>query len=411
MEKAQIEELFKAVHDMRSIAEKAKAEDGERFQKWAVESKSSFDKVNDRIDKLETAIQRPVTAVVAEDDEKAAARKSKGVYRAFAKALQHGRAWLTAEEKELIKPDPKSLGPDEIKVFQTQDDTQGGYLAPREYVNEILKAMLLFSPVRQVATVTETSARDVEIPKRTATFAATWAGETATKSETTGLKYGLEKIPTNELYAEVHVTNQMLEDSAFNLEQELNAEFAEQFAIAEGKAFIAGSGVGQPFGITKCSLSASGVVGTTGNTLGAQNSGASGDVTADGIYDAFYLLKSAYHPTSTWMGNNSVIRLVRKLKDGQGRYLWEPAISAGQPATLLGRPIMEAVDMATPSAAAVGLIVGDFRRGYRIVDRTVMVLLRDPYSLAGNGQVRFLARRRTGGQVVLGEAFVAQVLS
>ena len=331
-----------------------------------------------RLNEIETKLARPRVEAAIEG-----AKEANPTFKAFGSYLRKGR---------------EGLSPEEAKALSVGDDTTAGYLAPTEYLREIVKASLLFSPVRQFARVIQTSAKDVELPKRTAQFAASWVAETGTKSETTGLTYGLWKIPNHELHARVDVSNPMLEDSAFNLESELAMEFSEQFGIAEGTAFVTGTGVGKPQGFIEGGLSST-------------NSGDADLLTSDGIYDLVYAVKTPYHAGAIFGAAASTIGAIRKLKDGNGQYLWEPALALGQPSTLLGRPVVEMTDMAAVAASAKPIVFGDFRRGYAIVDRIGMSILRDPYSAASTNQVRFYARKRVGGQVILAEALRLQNIS
>lgn len=287
----------------------------------------------------------------------------------------------------------------EYKVLAITPDTAGGYLAPVEYVREIIKGVTEMSPFRSLARVRQTAAKSIQVPKRTGQFAAVWVAERGTKSETTGLAYGLEEITAHETHALVDITNQMLEDSAFDLESEIRMEADEQFAVAEGTAFVTGTGVGKPEGFTV----ASGVTTVA--------SGHATLLTSDGLISLFYTPKTAYARNGQWVLNRSSISAVRKLKDGVGGYLWQPGIANGVPNTILGAPYVEMPDMASIAAGTKPIAFGDFSRGYTIVDRISMEMLRDPYTQATSGAVRFIFRRRVGGQVTNAEAFALQTVS
>jgi len=331
----------------------------------------------EQLDRIETSLKRVDKA--AGPDLETQEKKA-----AFFNYCRRGKEAMTAEE---------------IKVLTVGDDATGGYLAPSEYVREIIKDVVEMSPIRTIARVRSTTQRSVMHPKRTGTFAAVWVHEAGTRSETTGLTYGLEEIPTHEHYALVDISEQDLEDSAFNLEAELNMEFAEQFGVSEGTAFVNGDAVGQPEGFLQ-----NGDVGTT-------NSGHATLIQADGLIDTFHAIKSAYARNAVWVLNRNSIGAVRKLKDGNGQYLWMAGIANGVPNTIIGAPYVEATDMPNQAAAANSVAFGDFRRGYLIVDRIRLSVLRDPYTQAASGNVRFIARRRVGGQVVLAEALRLNTIS
>ncbi len=335
--------------------------------------------IQERLDQVETKLNRPALPgpdSKSENDEKARQRNA-----TFLNYLRKGR---------------ENLSPEEVKVLTVADDTGGGFLATPETVNEIIKGVVEFSPVRSVARIRTTSQRSVRIRKRTGTFTAQWVAEVGSKTETTGLAYGLEDAPVHELYALVDVSEQDLEDSDFNLESELNMEFSEQFGVAEGLAFISGNAVGKPEGIT------------VNTAIGQVNSGDANLLTADGVIKLFYALKDAYARNGSFLLKRSSIQAIRLLKDSQNQYLWQAGLAGNQPNTILGRPYLEAVDMPAVAANALAISFGDFRRGYLIIDRVVISVKRDPFTQATSGAVRFIARKRVGGQVVNAEAIKLQ---
>lgn len=285
----------------------------------------------------------------------------------------------------------------EKKALSIGDETAGGYLAPPEFVQDIIKGVQLISPVRPLASVRTTSRRSVQYPVRSGVFAAKWVGETAARSETAGLTYALEEIPNHELYADVLVSDQDLEDAVFNLEQEILDNCTEQFAKAEGAAFINGTGTGQPEGLlTNASIAAD-----------AQTASASGNITAAGLLTCWGNLKTVYSKNATWLMNRQSIVQVRGLTDSQGRYLWEPGLADGTPPNLLGSPYIEVPDMPnTPTATGTTypIMYGNIKRAYLIVDRIQVVVRRLQEKYAESGQIAYLVRKRVGGQVVLPEA-------
>lgn len=325
----------------------------------------------DQLDRIETRVNRPGLSV----DE------------ANAKATERKAAML-----EFCRVGTERMKPERKNVLTVSDDTGGGYLAPQEYVKDIIKAVIEFSPMRPLVRLMTTSAKSVQLPRRTGVFTAVWTGEVATRTETTGLAYGLEDCSVQEMTAEVYVSMANLEDSAFNLENEFNMEFAEQFGVAEGLAIISGNGVKQPEGI----LTASGTVSI--------NSGAATDVTADGIIDLKHAIKTAYAKNASFILNRKTLRSIRKLKSGDGQYLWAPGLAVGRPNSIDGDPYTECPDMPNPAASAKFMAFGDWARAYTLVDRLSISIVRDPYTRASSGQIKFVARRRVGGQVVLAES-------
>lgn len=279
----------------------------------------------------------------------------------------------------------------ETKDLRTSPDTEGGYLAPEQFVAEIIKNVVEFSPVRQAARITQTTAGAVRLPRRTGEPTASWVGETEDRSETQPA-YGMVDIPVHELACFIDVSNSLLEDSAVNIESELSTDLAEEFGQKEGAAFVSGDGAKKPAGFMSDADLAFTI---NGHATGIQ---------PDGLISLFYDVKAAYRGRGVWMCNSGTLKAIRKLKDGQGNYLWTPGLQPGQPENILGRPVVEAPDMPDMASGAFPIAFGDFNAGYRIVDRVNLSLLRDPYSVATKCLTRFHARRRVGGAVVKPEA-------
>ena len=313
-------------------------------------SQSAQEQVNEKLENLETFIKRPNSGFDSKQVDETLA--------AFDNYIRKGK---------------QSLSEMEVKALTVSNDATGGYLAPPEYVRELLKTVTEISPIRSIARVRSTGQRSIQVPKRTGQFAAQWVSESGTRSETTGYQVGLEEIPAHEHYALVDISEQDLEDTVFDLEAEMQSEFAEQFAKAEGTAFVSGDAVGKPEGLL------------TNSNVSSVNSGS----------------------------NRSTLAAIRKLKDTAGQYVFQAGMSlqAGVPNTILGYPYVEATDMPDVAAGAKPILFGDFNRAYMIVDRVNLSVSRDPFTQATSGNVRYVARRRVGGQVVQAEAIVKQNIS
>lgn len=338
------------------------------------ETKASIEKTNARLDELEKKQQR--MAVLDGGTERKATDTPTEQKAAFLSWARKGQ-----------------VGETERKALSVSNDTTGGYLAPSEFVRELIKGVTEFSPVREVARVRPTSSKSSKHPKRTGQFAAQWVAEQGTRSETDGLRYGLEEIPNHELYALVDISNEDLEDSAFNLDAELSSEGVEQFAVAEGTSFISGNGVGKSEGIL------------THADIGEVVSGDANLIKADGLIDLVYALKDAYARNASFLLKRSTIGAIRKLKDAtSGQFLWQPGLNGPTSNTLLGYAYREAVDMPAVGAGLYPVLFGDYRKGYVISDRIAISVVRDNVTQATSGNVRFIMRKRVGGQVVLAEA-------
>jgi HK97 family phage major capsid protein len=403
------EELKELGDGIRSTFEEWKTTDAERTEELkrlgevTAETQTKFDAIDARIDELDVRMQKARL-----DHDRPGIDTDSPEVKAFEKLFRFGPNRLTEDEVKHITL-AKSRGDElETKVMILGDDTTGGFLAPVEIVNEIIKGVVLYSPIREVANVRATSFNSIKAPKRTQTTSAVWAGEVDTRSETQNLKFGKEEISTRELVAMADISQQDLEDTSVQLDQLVLDDFTEQFGVSEGSAFVTGDGVdGKPEGIT--TASDQGYLGSAGietvTTAGATA------VVGNDLIELFYRLKDAYARQATWLMKRGTVKVVRQLKEtSTDNYLWQPGLASIAPPTILDRPYIETVDLAGPTSGstfatgALPIAFGNFKRGYWIVDRIQMQTLRDPYTQAGTGTIRFWARKRVGGQVVLPEA-------
>lgn len=344
------------------------------------EFRNNWKAVNERLSDLEVRLARPPAGPQRRDDAPPSAARA-----AFRKMLQRGMNHLTPEEQ---------------RTLIVGDDTAGGYLAPPEFEAEVIKAVTQISPIRSIARVTPITGRALLIPTRTSTPTAYWVNEIDTVT-TSQSAYGQKEIAPYTLMADVRISRELLEDGAVDVEAEIMTDMAEQFAAAEGLAFCTGSGVLRPEGfVANSTVVANHVVSGSGSTLAA-----------DGLISLMMALKSPYAANGTWVLNRSTMSVIRKLKDTTNQYIWQPNYQAGQPPTLLGAPYIEAPDMPDVAANTYPVAFGDFRRGYRIVDRVGISVIRDDVTLASSGSVKFVGRRRVGGLVTLAEAIKIQKVS
>lgn len=346
----------------------------------ALELKAANDNialVTKRLETAETALARPnIIGKAANDNQPSPERK------AFTSFLKHGAERMPA---------------DEAKALVVANDTAGGYLAPAEFSTEIIKNIVEFSPVRQAARVGSTSSGSVVLPKRTGTPTASWVGETETRTGTESA-YGQVEILINEMAAYVDVSMQLLEDAAVDVEAEVAMDLGEEFGRLEGVSFISGNGFKKPLGFMTAGQSIVEVVSGSAATI------ADADGQANALITALYDLPAAYRSKAVFMMNGTTLGSVRRLKDVNKNYLWQPGIQAGEPGTILGRPVIEAPDMPDEGAGLFPIVLGDFNAAYRVYDRVAMSILRDPYTQQTSGKVRFHARRRVGGGLVKAEA-------
>lgn len=340
------------------------------FAEYRTGSEATITELRTQLTDLETRMNRPGGANPPENGEVPIER------RAFTNFLRRGREAMEA---------------DEVRALIVGDDTKGGYLAPAEFQAEVIKGIVEISPIRQAVRVGSTGAGSVILPKLTGRPTANWVGEDEERDETT-MTYGQLEIPVHELACFIDVSLRLLEDSAINVESEIATELSQEFAGKESAAFSDGNGVKKPLGIQQATGIAEVVNGHATN------------LSADALISLLYAMPAQYRKTGSWLMNGTTLGTVMKLKDGQGQYLWQPSYQAGQPSTILGRPVIEDPTMPNIASGAFPIYYGDFSKAYRIYDRVGMSILRDPYTQATKGMVRFHARRRVGGGPVLTEA-------
>jgi HK97 family phage major capsid protein len=371
----QIALATRAVEDMRSASEQFRTNiEGELRRR------------DERIAALETRLNRP-------GQPNGNADQSREVYRrAFDGYLRRGEHRLTRDEVEALERRT-------VLTTGTSDGGGGpnaGYLVPPEFLAELDKNLVLFSPMRSIARVLQASTPAVILPKRTAIPTVSWETE-ETAEPAVNPVYANQTLSIFEMKGYVDVSNRMLEDSAFSIDALMAEDLGEAFGKLEGATFVNGVS-GGPQG-----LLGSGAAAITTTTTAA-NTGP----TADEVITFFHSLPTPYAQQATWVMNRSTIGYLRQLTLGSGSFFAWPTpftgLVDGNAQTLLGRPIVEFPDMPSIGSATTPIAFGDFRSGFKIFDRVSLAILRDPYSQQSAGNVRFHARRRVGGEVTKAEA-------
>ncbi len=383
----EMQRAFKALQERMTRSE----EEVKKFGSPTGDTKAAIEKIQDHLDELEKKMQEKLDQIETKIN-----RPNGG-----GPGDRKGKDQQLSKEAFLkyCRKDVGALTADEVKALSTDSDPDGGYAVPSPVRGAIIEKLIQISPIRALATVeTITQGNAWEAPTEGATeFAGGWVAERGSRPETTSAKLGLEQIPVHEMYANPRATQTMLDDNGFAFEEWLTRRVSTTLAKLEGTAFVSGDGVGKPEGI----LTKSGISEVV--------SGAAAAITADGLIDLAYALPELYANNATWIMRRTSIRDIRKLKDSNNQYLWQPGLAGTSPAMILDRPYIEAPDMPAIAANAYAIAFGDFRNGYKIIDRQQIRVLRDPYS--AKPYIEFYTTRRTGGQVVLAEAFVKQKIS
>lgn len=357
--------VTKALEGLKNaVDERLKAVEAKQAETKAGETKQTdTDKIAARLDKLEAKANRPT----AGNDNHPAADNDNEV-KAFTAFVRNGDA---AEVKSLGYATPST----------------GGILAPETVSTSILEKVAEFSPVRSLAQTISMGGPLLQLPRLVDEVTVGEVGETDPRPESEPTFDQID-LKAFEMAVVVPVTRILLEDAQIDLAAYLGSHIARRFGQKEAGWFVNGNGTSQAEGIL----------------TSADVAEMEAPITADDLTDLYYNIKTAYSANGAWLMNRKTMATVRKLKDGDGAYLWQPAIAAGQPPLLLGRPVYEAVDMPDPVAGNTAIAFGDFGTGYAIADRVGFEILRDDYTGAANGIVKLHARRRVGGRVVMGEA-------
>jgi HK97 family phage major capsid protein len=277
-------------------------------------------------------------------------------------------------------------------ALQIGQDSEGGYLVPDEFERTLVEALNEENIFRQLAKVISTSSGDKKIPVSTSKGNASWVEEEGLIPESDDT-FGQVSIGAFKLATIIKVSEELLNDSAFNLEQYIAKEFARRIGAKEEEAFFSGDGTGKPTGIL--AAAGGGEVGVTAASATA--------ITLDEVMDLFYSLKSPYRKRATFLMHDSTVKAVRKLKDGSGQYLWQPSITAGTPDTILNVPVRTSADMPAIAAGAKSIAIGDFSY-YWVADRQGRAFKRLNELYAATGQIGFMASQRVDGKLVLPEA-------
>jgi HK97 family phage major capsid protein len=315
-------------------------------------------------------------------------------------AMKFGQGVVDSEMKGAKVTSSHGMKADNLVRFDLAQ--AGALLLPAEMSANINRQIVEISPVLQVANVVNTSAPSYKQALRNDSLAASWLEENTSATKVRD-SFGYKDIPAHKLAARVAWTIEQAQDSAYDLEAEINLSIREQFDRAIGSAFISGDGVKKPTGLVG-NVTAISAATVTPQTL-----------TADALIAFQQSIKTAYQRNASWMMNRATLAKVRRLTvtGGTLAYIWEPNFQAGMPSRLLGSPVYEAPDLAGTSAVfstgQVPILYGDFRYGYTVVRNTDFFLIRDPYTEGNAFVTNLYAMTRIGGDVVRSEAICSYV--
>ena len=367
--------------------------------------------INDRIDQIEVAFNRPrqgqaenksadyeqakqflttVAAVNSNDEKGLTYEKARQIevnvdeYKKYCSAFE-GYIRKHGGSREAL------LAPEEIKTLLAGVDPDGGYTVPTQMSNMIITKLFESDPMRQLANVETISTNAIEWLVDADEAGATWEAETVASSNYTTPQFNKKRIAVHMMGTRPRASQVLLEDSGLNIESWLSNKVADKFLRTEQAAFIDGDGIGKPRGILSYAD------GSTWGTIEQVHMGHASALTADGFIKIKYALIEQYLQRGTWLMNRGTVSKAIQLKDGTGNYLWQPGLAAGQPSMILGLPVRMSTTMPAVSTSTLSVALADWKEAYMIVDRIGITVQRDPYT--AKPLVEFYFRKRVGGDV------------
>ena len=310
----------------------------------------------------------------------------------------------TEAQARFLREGKESLSDAEIKTMLVGSQPDGGYFVTPDLTGRIVKKVYETSPMRQIASVQVIGTDALEGIEDLGEAGAGYAGESAQGSDTTTPQVGKWRIPVFWIDTEPKTTQQLLDDANIDVEGWLGGKVGNKLGRFETAEFVTGST--KIRGITSYTTAADSGSGVTWGTIGHVATGVSAEFAAtnkgDKLIDLMGVLKNDYLANAMWMANRNTLTQIRKFKDGQGNYMWQPSFVAGQPETIMGYGVARAEDMPVMAANSLSLAFGDFAQAYQIVDRQGVKVLRDNYT--SKPYVKFYTTKRVGGGVVNFEA-------
>ena len=348
----------------------------------------------DKLDRINTAIDEH-KAIVDELALKSARPQLGATGFRSTSVLQHKAAF----EAYVRHGEAHGLHKLEEKALSVGSNPDGGYLVPAETEDAVIRGVKNISAIRAIAGNRVVSATVYKKPFAITGPATGWVAETATRPETQSPTLAELTFPTMELYSMPAATQTLLDDSAVNIDEWLAEEIQVAFAQQEGTAFVSGDGSNKPKGFLDYTKVANG--GWSWGNIGYVPTGTDGAFDAsdpsDDLIDFIYTLKSEYRANAHWVMNRATQAAIRKFKDADGNYIWQPGERADLSPTLMNYPVAESEDMPNIASDSFSVAFGDFNRGYLVVDRAGIRVLRDPYS--AKPYVLFYTTKRVGGGV------------
>ena len=387
-------EIKEAFDDFLRAFEAFKESNDDRLTQ--IERKHADVVTDEKVDRINRALDEQKRAI--DELSLAATRPSLGgEFKAAPDRTTRERK--TAFDRYVRKGDASGFDALELKSLSAGSNPDGGYVVPLEIEQTIDRILQRYSPIRSIASVRQIGGNIYRKPVTTAGASTGWVAETASRTQTNSPTLSVVDFPAMELYAMPAATQVLLDDAQVDIETWLAGEVQTVFAEQESTAFVTGDGSSKPKGFLSYTNVADG--SWTWGNIGYTATGVSANFAAsnpsDGLLDLAYLPKQSYRANATWVMNRKTEAAVRKFKDSTGNYIWQPSNIAGHPATLFGYPVIESEDMPDIAANSFSIAFGDFARGYLIVDRVGIRVLRDPFT--SKPYILFYTTKRVGGGV------------
>ena len=339
----------------------------------------------ERQDAIENEMNRPTSRPLVGAPEKAVSDDKPGT-----SSDNYSKSFWNMIRSKIITPDVHN-------ALKIGEDDHGGYLAPDQFERTLIEALEEQNIFRRLAHVIHTSSGDRKIPVVASKGSASWIDEEEAYPETDDT-FGILSISAYKLATTIKVSDELLHDSVFDVPSYIAKEFARRIGAAEEEAFFTGNGTGKPTGILAAKVDNKDVGAQVGLTAASATA-----VTFDEVIDLFYSLRAPYRRNAVFMMNDATVRDLRKLKNGHGDYLWQPAVTANTPDSIMNRPVYTSAFMPTIEAGAKSILFGDLSY-YWIADREGRTFQRLNELYAPTGQVGFLSSERVDGKLILPEA-------
>ncbi|HFI0464903.1 TPA: phage major capsid protein [Streptococcus suis] len=333
----------------------------------------------ERQEKLDLELSQPATQALTSQPT-LGVENSKEDKEGIASTIYNETFWTNIRKRNYY---------DVANILRVGEDTEGGHLVPDEYEKKLVEGLREENFFRNLATVIKTSSGERKIPVVTGRGTASWMDENGLYPETDET-FGQVTLDSYKIGTAIRVSEELINDSVFDLESYMTAEFARRIGTEEEKSFLIGDGSKKPTGI----FTQADVTGPTTATK---------DITFDDMIELYHSLPAPYRKNAVWILHDSTVKAIRKLKDGNGNYIWQPSTQAGQPDLILNRPYYTSTFAPLPEAGNKAIAFGDFSY-YWIADRQGRTFKRLNELYAANGQIGFLASQRVDGKLVLPEA-------